>query len=77
MLEFYYGFLEKHFMRQDFELFYMDTDSFYLAMDGDPLEEIVKPERRQAYEAEKKNRTFLYFLIDIFIKYFSTHDMMF
>ena len=34
MLEFYYDFLDKYFSRQDFELCYMDTDSFYLAMNG-------------------------------------------
>ena len=28
MLEFYYDFLDKYFSRQDFELCYMDTDSF-------------------------------------------------
>ena len=33
----------------------MDTDSFYLAMSGDSLAEIVRPEMKQAYEAEKKN----------------------
>ena len=32
MLEFYYGFLDKYFSRQDFELCYFDTDSCYLAM---------------------------------------------
>ena len=34
MLESYYGFNE-YFSRQDFELYYMDTDSFYLAISGD------------------------------------------
>ena len=33
----------------------MDTDSFYLAMSGDSLDNIVKPEMKQAYEADKKN----------------------
>ena len=33
----------------------MNTDSFYLAMSGDSLDDIVKPEMKQAYEAEKKN----------------------
>ena len=33
----------------------MDTDSFYLAMSGDSLDEIVRPEMRQAYGADKKN----------------------
>ena len=55
MLEFYYDFLDQYFSRQDFELCYMDTDSFYLAMSGDSLDEILKPEMKQAYEAGKKN----------------------
>ena len=55
MLEFYYDFLDKCFSRQDFGLCYMDTDSFYLAISGDSLDEIVKPEMKQAYEADKKN----------------------
>ena len=55
MLEFYYDFLDKYFSRQDFELCYMETDSFYLAMSSDSLEEIVRPEMKQAYEAGKKN----------------------
>ena len=33
----------------------MDTDSFYLAWSGDLLDEIVSPEMKQAYEADKKN----------------------
>ena len=48
-------FFDKYFNRQDFELCYMDTDSFYLEMSGDSLDEIVRPETRQAYEADKKN----------------------
>ena len=44
MLEFYYDFLDKYFNRQDFELCYMDTNSFYLAISGDSLDEIVGPE---------------------------------
>ena len=55
MLEFYCDFLDKYFSRQDFELCYMDTDSFYLAMSGDSLDEIVRSEMKQAYEADKKN----------------------
>ena len=55
MLEFYYDFLDTYFSRQDFELCYMDADSFYLAMSGDSLDEIVRPEAKQAYEADKKN----------------------
>ena len=55
MLEFYYDFLDSYFSRQDFELCYMDTNSFYLAMSGESLDEIVRPEMKQTYEADKKN----------------------
>ena len=37
------------------ELCYMDTDSLYLAMSGDSLDEIVRPEMKQAHETDKKN----------------------
>ena len=50
LLWFYYD-----FVRQDFELYYMDTNSFYLAMSGDSLDEIANPEMKQAYKADKKN----------------------
>ena len=33
----------------------MDADSFYLAMSGDILNDIVKPEMKEAYGADKKN----------------------
>ena len=33
----------------------MDTDSFYLGISGDSLDEIVRPEMRKFYEADKKN----------------------
>ena len=49
MLEIYYDFLDKHFSRQDFQLCYMATDSFYLTMSGNSLDEIVKSEMKQAY----------------------------
>ena len=55
MLQFFYDFLDKYFSRQDLELYYMNTDSFYLAMNGDSLDDIVKPGMRQAYETDKKN----------------------
>ena len=55
MLEFYYDFFEKYFSRKDFELCYMDTDSLYLAMSGDLLDDIIRSEMKQAYEADKEN----------------------
>ena len=55
MLEFYYDCLDKYFSRQGFELCYMDTDLFYLAMSDDSLDKIVKPGMKQGYETDKKN----------------------
>ena len=55
MLNLYYDFHDKYFSRQDFEFCYMDTDLFYLAISGDSLDDIVKPQMKKAYEGEKKN----------------------
>ena len=55
MLEFYYDFLDKYFSRKDFELCYMDADSFNLPMSGDSLDQVFRPEMKKAYEADKKN----------------------
>ena len=55
LLEFYYDFLGRYFSRKDFELRYMDTDSHYLAMSGDSLDDIVRPEMKHAYVAGRKN----------------------
>ena len=55
MLEFHYDFLDKYFSRQDFEMCYIDTDLFYLAISGDSLDDIVRPEMKQEYETGKKN----------------------
>ena len=54
MLEFYYDFLDKYFDRRDFELIQMDTDRNYIAISAESLEEIVRPEMKQAFEANKK-----------------------
>ena len=34
---------------------WMDTDSFYLAMSGDSLHEVIRPGLKQAYELHKNN----------------------
>ena len=54
MLEFYYDFLDKYFSREDFELIQMDTDSNYLAISAEKLEDIVKPEMKKDFEENKK-----------------------
>ena len=53
MLKFYYAFLDRYFDRRDFELIQMDTDSNYVALSADKLEDIVRPELREEFEAKK------------------------
>jgi len=53
MLEFYYNFLDKSIDRRDFKLIQMDTDSNYMAISGEQLEDIVQPELKAEFEAEK------------------------
>ena len=52
MLEFYYDFLDKYVDRRDFELIQMDTDSNYMAISGERLEDVVRPELKQEFKAE-------------------------
>jgi len=51
MLEFYYDFLDRYFDRRDFELNQMDTDSNYMAISAERLEDIVRPELRSGKKA--------------------------
>ena len=55
MLDFYFDFLDRYFDRRDFELIQMDTDSNYMAISADSLEEIVKPELRKEFEEKRKS----------------------
>ena len=52
--EFYYHFFDKHLNRKDFFFCCMDTDSFYVAINDDTLDEIIQPEWRQVYEVDNK-----------------------
>ena len=54
MLEFYYDFLDRYFDRRDFELIQMDTDSNYMPISAESLEDIVRPELKAEFEAQKK-----------------------
>ena len=54
MLEFYYDFLDRYVDRHDFELIQMDTDSNYMAISGDKLEDVIRPEMRAEFEATKR-----------------------
>ena len=53
ILEFYFDCVDKYLDRSDFQLCEMDTDSAYMAHSGESLESLVKPELREAFEANK------------------------
>ena len=55
MLEFYYDFLDKYIDRRDFELIQMDTDSNYMAISGQRLEDIARPELKAEFKAKEKH----------------------
>ena len=55
MLEFYYDFLDHYLPREDFELLEMDTDSNYLGITGENVEDLIKPELREEFERNKHN----------------------
>ena len=54
MLEFYYDFLDQFIDCSNYELMQMDTDSNYLAISGERLEEVIKPELGAEFEVDKK-----------------------
>ena len=55
MLEFYYDFLDSYLPREDFEVLEMDTDSNYLGITGENVEDLIKLELREDFERNKHN----------------------
>ena len=55
MLQFYYDFVDKYLERVDFQMCEMDTDSAYIAIAGDSVESLIKPELRAQFEQDKCN----------------------
>ena len=53
MLEFVYDMMHVYFDPHDYEFIQTDTDSLYMALSGDSLDEIVRPELREQWEASK------------------------
>ena len=51
MLEFYYHCINAFLDRRDFQYLEMDTDSAYMSLAGDSLEELVKPDKRAEFSA--------------------------
>ena len=55
MLQFYYDFFDKYLDRADFQMCEMDTDSAYIAISGESVESLVKPELKAEFEQDKCN----------------------
>ena len=55
MLEFYYDFLDYYLSREDFQILEMDTDSNYLGITTENVEDLIKPELKEQFEREKHN----------------------
>ena len=50
MLEFYYDFLDYYLSLEDFEILEMDTDSNYLGITAENVEDLIKPELKEQFE---------------------------
>lgn len=55
MLSFHFDFLDHFISRDKYEMCLMDTDSEYLALAGDSIDDLVEPELRAAYEQDRNN----------------------
>ena len=55
MLEFYHDFLDYYLHREDFEVLEMDTDSNYLGIAAENVEDLIKPEPCEEFERNKHN----------------------
>ncbi|XP_078694703.1 uncharacterized protein LOC144923755 [Branchiostoma floridae x Branchiostoma belcheri] len=53
MLQFYFDFMLEFVDVSDFQYCEMDTDSAYIAISADRLEDVIKPHMRERYENEK------------------------
>ena len=57
MLEFCYDFLDYYLPREDFEIMEMDTDSNFLGITAENVEDLIKPGLKKQFEREKHNST--------------------
>ena len=53
MLAMYYDCLDRFIDRKHFQLIQMDTDSFYIALAGESIEEVIKPELKDLFYKER------------------------
>ena len=50
MLEFYYDFLDHYLSCEDFQILDMDTNSNYLGIAAESMEDLIKPELKKQFE---------------------------
>ena len=55
MLVFYYDILDYYLHHEDFEVLEMDTDSNYLRVSAENVEDLIEPELREEFERNKHN----------------------
>jgi hypothetical protein len=55
MLQFYYDCIDKYVDRSDFQYMYMDTDSAYMALSGDTIQSLIRPNMREEFERDTNN----------------------
>ena len=52
---FYYDYLDYYLHHEDFEVLEMDTDSNYLGITAENVEDLIKPELREEFQRNKHN----------------------
>ena len=55
MLQFYFDRIDKYLDRSDFQYREMDTDNAYIAISGESIEKLVKPELTTEFQKDKKS----------------------
>ena len=50
MLEFYYDFLDYYLLHEDFEIIEIDTDSNYIRITAENLEDLIKAELKEQFD---------------------------
>ena len=53
MLQFHYDCIDKYIARENYMLLEMDTDSLYLAIAGDSLDDLIRPDLVNEWRTEK------------------------
>ena len=55
MLEFYFDCIDRYVSRDDYCLLEMDTDSLYLSISADKVEDLIKPGMEEAFLQDRHN----------------------